>query len=285
MAVHSNGNGSGWLEDLDADQPHGLDYQEFNDFRIGLRKRLRKEHVEFADATIGGEHIPGGCAVLLIEDNTADVSKAYSDGTMTGGGIAWCSTVGLWCVTSDGTWTGTEDIKKITFPLACLCVGDDITMTGNWKFDNSVDFSGVNIDGTCTIADGALLDTTGAPTANNMIICKGYADGVVNANISDVDGVPTTVYTKYFTGLITTGLSPTILHSIADASSKILSATMAAYNNNIDSMLYATIYAPQSNPDRLDLRWTPTHVIFTYVGSNFYTPNPGRYVVRLDYIL
>jgi hypothetical protein len=73
MSVHPSGDGAAWdsIESLDVDQPHGLDYRTFNHISKAVRKRIMQEHEEFADATVGGVHKPGGSAVLGIEDGTS----------------------------------------------------------------------------------------------------------------------------------------------------------------------------------------------------------------------
>jgi hypothetical protein len=95
MTAHSSGSGSSWNETLDVDQPHGLDYQEWNDIRIGIRKRMAQEHASFADSTVGGVHKPGEVATLLITDGTGD-------GDMTtdtrGRGILWDNSPRLYTI-------------------------------------------------------------------------------------------------------------------------------------------------------------------------------------------
>jgi len=51
-----------------------LDYRSIQHLFKGTKKRFDKEHVDLADATVGGEHVPGGCAVLDILDSTADLT-------------------------------------------------------------------------------------------------------------------------------------------------------------------------------------------------------------------
>jgi hypothetical protein len=112
MGVHADGSGAYWTETSpDADQPHGLAYREFQDLRVGVRKRLQQEHVTFADATVGGTHKPGGTACLGIEWTNSDVSGSFvQDGTYRGRGIAWgwdaSQGAALYCSTADGTGVG-----------------------------------------------------------------------------------------------------------------------------------------------------------------------------------
>ena len=76
MSVTPDGTGTGWsaVEAVDVDQPVGLAYRHANHIAIGVRKRLAHEHTTFADATVGGIHKPGGCAILDIVDQTIDIS-------------------------------------------------------------------------------------------------------------------------------------------------------------------------------------------------------------------
>ncbi|MHC4890585.1 MAG: bactofilin family protein, partial [Planctomycetota bacterium] len=160
MGVHATGTGTGWDEaSPDIDQPHGLDYREEQDIRKGVRKRINKEHVAFADATVGGEHKPGGCAVLgmdITDDCTAGVA---ADGTYIGKGLVWAlsdaSNWGvLFCATGDGTaptldWTVMRIHPDLQWGGGC------ITWAAGHEFDASVDISGnVAMDGDLTV-DGA----------------------------------------------------------------------------------------------------------------------------------
>ena len=157
MAVHSSGAGSGWLEDLDIDRPHGLDYVEFNDLRIGINTRMSKEHVAFADTTAGGEHVPGGCAVLDLVDVTTDISS--TDGTWIGKGILYDQTRNvLCCFTGDGTDDAGDDIYELMWGPKSICLGADYTWDGAHLFDASCDFSDVAITGDLTIAGKFAID-------------------------------------------------------------------------------------------------------------------------------
>lgn len=163
MAVHSDGLGSGWLEDLDIDQPYGLDYREFNDLRIGIRKRMSKEHVSFGDTTAGGEHLPGRCGVLLVCDNTADFT-AYVDATTAPlGSMAYCIThANLWCMTGTASG-GSPDFTIVKLGPLSFCLGADYTWDGAHLFDASCDFSDVAINGSvfftsCATDFGGFLD-------------------------------------------------------------------------------------------------------------------------------
>lgn len=176
MSVHSDGLGSGWdiVETLDVDQPHGLDYRQLNHLAIALRKRINKEHVAFGDTTAGGEHIPGGCAVLDIVDGTDDVTTAWGAGTYTGGGLAY-SLCGIMyvCSTLDTTYDGAKDVTIVKLHPDLQWAGQDVTWAGAHQFDVSVDVQGamdastLNISGPVDIinADVLRLRTTKTPAA------------------------------------------------------------------------------------------------------------------------
>lgn len=176
MAVHSNGLGAGWLETLDVDQPHGLDYREFNDFRIGVRNRLKQEHSEFADTTAGGIHKPGGVAVLGMEINTGlteSTEEIVPDGTYRARGLIWeyhdSSNRGrLWCATANAGVSTTGDWTIMLLHPNLQWGGGDITWKGAQEFDATVDFSqDVAFGADCTIHIAGDLTSSG----------KWYQDG------------------------------------------------------------------------------------------------------------
>ena len=169
MGVHADGSGVYWTEGSpDADQPHGLAYREFQDLRVGIRKRLQQEHVTFADATVGGTHKPGGTACLGMEitdsmavggDITAGVVQ---DGTYRGHGIVWsydASQKGaLYCCTADGTaaasWIKVQQNPaqiwdhSIVWPAKAQHFGSSICSAGTGRICGNTDVSGVlNVTG------------------------------------------------------------------------------------------------------------------------------------------
>ena len=164
-AVHSSGSGSSWLEDLDVDQPHGEDYLEFNDLRIGIRLRAGQEHTDPADSTAGFIHKPGGCAILAMDITNAvgdPTGNVVADGTFRGHGLAWTYEVQagankgmLWCATAAAGLSTTGDWTLVKLHPDLQWAGGDITWQGAHEFDASVDISGnVAIDGDLTV-DGS----------------------------------------------------------------------------------------------------------------------------------
>lgn len=186
MTVHSNGNGDGWNTQLDVNQPHGLDYREWQDIRKGIQKREAKQHVSYADNTVGGEHKRGGCSILDVVDNSTDISA--TDGTYVGGGLVYQKGVGLWCFTSLTEYTTSTSAHQIKIAPTSICKGADFTWTGEHQFDNTatftdrVDFSSVGITGDVTI-DGA-VDITGRVIIDGSVDVSGagVVDGTWNFN-------------------------------------------------------------------------------------------------------
>ena len=154
MSVHPNGSGTGWtnVESVDVDQPHGKDYLYCQHIAKGIRKRMNAEHAAFADATVGGIHKPGGCAVLGIEDGTATV---IADGTVVGHGIIWDNTEALWCCTAAAGASTTGDWTILQMNPNTQWKGGDVTWAGNHQFDASVDFSDVDITGSLLVDSSA----------------------------------------------------------------------------------------------------------------------------------
>lgn len=195
MSVHSTGTGSAWNETLDVDQPHGLDYREFNDIRIGTRRRVGEEHASFADNTVGGIHKPGGSAVLGIDDDTANFNSANIDGTYRGHGIAWDGSVNLWCATATAGATTTGDWTLLKMHPDKQWDGQDITWQGEAQFDASVEFldpvdmtGPLLVDGSCDFSDVGITGTLSVDASSD------FSDAFVEGDISingalKVDGV------------------------------------------------------------------------------------------------
>ncbi len=165
MSVHPAGDGVSWDSDVDVDQPHGLDYRYTNHVAKAVQKRSDKEHVGFADATVGGEHKPGGCAILGIVDSTADMTVGISDssidvttGSFIGRGLIYDQTnSSLWCWTADGTTAGNP--YQLMWGPDSICEGADFTWTGAHQYESTVDFfdeidcSAMIIEGTVDVYD------------------------------------------------------------------------------------------------------------------------------------
>jgi hypothetical protein len=169
FTVHPDGTGTSWDEAApDINQPHGLDYRSLQDLRKAVRIRLAKEHKTPAATSAGGEHLPGGCRVLGIVENTADLSAGcgdktgidITDGLFQGRGIIYDqSNNALWCYTGDGTTS--DDPYLMKFHPDRAWNSGDVTWAGAHEFDASVDISGnVDIDGNVAIVGDFTVDGT-----------------------------------------------------------------------------------------------------------------------------
>lgn len=172
MSVHPNGDGEAWVEDVDVDQPHGLDYRYENHIAKAVRLRMEKGHTDFGDTTAGGEHIAGGAGVLGMEitNDAGDPTAAVvSDGTYKGRGLIWMheddtSFSVLFCNTAASESTAAVDWTVLAMHPDKQWKGGDVTWQGNHQFDSSVqfydpvDFTGpLSIDGTVDFS-GSVVD-------------------------------------------------------------------------------------------------------------------------------
>lgn len=186
MGVHDSGTGSYWDENSpDVDQPMGLDWQEFQGLKQAINKRLSKGHVAFGDETAGGEHVPGGCAVLGIEistdggDATLWIDEDQSAGTFRGHGLAWVwdglNDARLWCSTAPAESTAATAWTVVKLHPDKQWGGGDVSWTGAHIFCSSVDVTGVlgtndvSVSGNLKCASNA--DVTGALNVTSLITC------------------------------------------------------------------------------------------------------------------
>lgn len=276
MGVHPDGSGTGWslVEAVDVDQPHGLDYRLSSHIAIGVRKRINKEHVAFGDNTAGGEHIPGGCAVVALTDTTADITKGHADGTFIGKGLIYdLASARFACYTEDGTSGDSSDPYYLTLGPGSLCKGGDYTWTGGHEFDGSVDFtqtvvfcasvdiqgeldaSNTLIDGTLTVldrADFSVMSARDISISGDMFI-----EGTLNVNSqADFSALHATGIVSLFGSVKTT-----------DSDGAALDATGSTYRVSTDGFLTADGSTNASS----------TGVITAYVGDN---TTPATVVAR-----
>jgi hypothetical protein len=199
LSVHPDGTGTGWtnVEAVDVNQPHGLDYLYSQHIAKGVRKRMNQEHSAFADATVGGIHKPGGCAVLAVEITDDCTAPVVADGTYRARGLIWAhskdtSNYGvLFCNTAAAGASTTGDWTVLKMHPDLQWSGGDVTWAGAHEFDASVDISGnVAMDGDCTI-DGVLkvdssVDFSDVYIAGDCSVDSTFTVGGDAAFVSDV---------------------------------------------------------------------------------------------------
>lgn len=181
MGVHNDGLGSDWdAASPDVDQNQGLDYREFNGLKAAVRKRLAKGHVDFADDTAGGEHVPGGCGVFGIEITSSPTDNLTADNNYRGHGLVWTYDNGqngiLYCNTAPAESTDyINDWTVVLMHPDKQWGGGDVSWTGAHEFQARVDITGVlgtndvSISGNLHCASD--MDVTGALTVTETVTC------------------------------------------------------------------------------------------------------------------
>jgi len=162
MSVHSNGDGIAWNTTLDKDQPHGLDYIEWQDIRIGISSRLGEEHGAFADDTVGGIHKPGESAVLGMADGTP------ANNVMRGHALCWDGSARLWCNTNVAGSSVIYSPCLMTIHPDKQWGGGDVTWTGVHSFAQDASIAGAMFLGASSDYSGPInisgnLEVTGFP--------------------------------------------------------------------------------------------------------------------------
>lgn len=164
MTVHADGLGTSWDENSpDADRSVGLTYRSLQDLRKGVRIRGEKQHKTYGGSSCGGLHLPSKASVLLVD--TTPNFAAY----ITGGTDPSCAEWGIAYDTSGYLWhvaDNTLSFCALGLHPQSLCADASARMTGTWQWDASqifndpVDFSTVEIDGSCDISGTLTVDGT-----------------------------------------------------------------------------------------------------------------------------
>ena len=197
MGVTPSGDGIEWtlVEAVDVDQPLGLSRLESQHIAKGVRKRINKEHEAFGDNTAGGEHTPGGCNIMEIEDNTAALESDLTAGTHVGGGLVWCISTGtaygvLFCATADGTIAVGDDVTVLKMHPDLQWAGGDVTWQGAHEFGGDVDITGdVSVGGALYV--DASADFSGNVNITGDLTVKGSIKASVDFSLTGdmaVDG-------------------------------------------------------------------------------------------------
>ncbi len=113
----------------------------------------------------------------------------------------------------------------------------------------------------------AVLD----PTANQDAATKKYTDN------KSVDGTPTAVYTKYFTGTTDADATTNVAHGVTAAN--ILHVSAAIFHLSTAYFVYDFQFSA-SAPDAFTLSYNATNIVLGNVGTN----NRSRaYRIKIDY--
>ena len=231
----------------DIDQPIGNHYKEMYDLRKGVAIRINKEHVNLATSSVGGEHIPGGSAILFYDDTTA-VDANVSASTFIHDDLIYDTTLLQFFTMNEAGDTkvaieigiaGIADANITTVKIAdanvttAKIVDGDITLA---KIDFSVDEDDM-------VSDSAILH----PTQQSV---KAYVDGIFSGTYagaesftfsgfiikhgektSTIDGVETFTFAAPFT---TACVSVTLTIHSEDTTSYMPVNSISAANFTID---------------------------------------------------
>lgn len=109
-----------------------------------------------------------------------------------------------------------------------------------------------------------------------------YTAGEGGYSTVDVNSVKTKVYTKYLTGTLDADSSTSVAHGVTTGLTKILSVTVACYQDNSAVNVGADFALGLSATSSFQFTWDGTNILIDNVGS-FVQGNSYR--IRIDYIL
>ena len=140
-------------------------------------------------------------------------------------------------------------------------------------------FLDVSLDVNGKIATEALQTDSTAPVADAAVANKLYVD---NGGEREVNGTPTVVHTKYFTGTSTAGVTTTKAHGIASGLTKILHVSGAITATSGVTYLVSDYGDDDAAATRgFGIQFDGTNVYFTNVQTN----QQGKaYIFKIDYI-
>ena len=141
------------------------------------------------------------------------------------------------------------------------------------------------------IKDGAVLEAaTETADGDRTVVDLGYTkigdtvqhDAEGGYSNCDVNGTKTKVYTKYFTGTLDADASTNVGHGVASGLTKILSVTVAAFADNVNTNVVSDFTIGAFATTSLSYTYDGTNVIIGSVGTNI---QGNAYYIRVDYIL
>lgn len=141
------------------------------------------------------------------------------------------------------------------------------------------------------IKDGAVLEAaTETADGDRTVADLGYVktgdtvqhDAEGGYNNSDVNGTKAKVYTKYFTGNLDADASTSVAHGIATGVTKILSVTVACFEDNVNKTIGGDFALAERTSSAYRYQWDSTNIIIEVVGSRI---QGNAYFIRIDYIL
>lgn len=136
-------DGASWDESVPTlSDPRRDGQQEIRGLRVGLRKRLEKEHDTPSGSTSGGEHIAGSAKAYYQSGEPDKRPDEVNDPLGTGGtaltsddnGRLWSNTNGVLRLYKDPDWIGVSGLN----PSGNSNISTEIKETAGWTNDQNV---------------------------------------------------------------------------------------------------------------------------------------------------
>jgi len=185
-ATHDPWDGTKWdVTSPDIDQPIGNHYKEMYDLRKGIAIRMNKEHQTLATSSAGGEHIPGGCAILFYDDTTA-VDANVTASTFVHDDLIYDTTLLQFF-----TMNAAED-TKVAIEIGTAGIADANITTAKIADANITTAKLAAATSQALAPTGAIISYAGSSAPSGWFICDGNA--VSRTTYSDLYTVVGTTY-------------------------------------------------------------------------------------------
>ena len=161
---------------------------------------------------------------------------------------------------------------------------------GTWGTEMNT-FLDVSLAADGKIIDGAVLEAaTETADGDRTVADLGYVktgdtamhDATGGYNNCDVNGTKAKVYTKYFTGTLDSDATTNVAHGVATGLTKILSVTVAAFDDQTSANVVADFALTTVADKGLSYIYDGANVSIGSVGADI---QGNAYFIRVDYIL
>lgn len=194
------------------------------------------------------------------------------------------SIVNAGTMTNAGTLGVTGNFSVNTNKFTVTAASGNTSVGGTLTVSSTLDVTG-NIDPTTyETTNGGFLDEDdmASDSATGVASQQSVAAFAKANGHPDVNGTPTAVFTKFFTGTLDSDTQTNVTHSIAGGVTKILSVTCSAFNDNTNIFVISDIFTGASTTQAVKYAWDATFVYFIDVGERL---QGNAYRVKVDYIL
>lgn len=267
-------------------------------------------------AAFNNEHIFSGTAAgTQTGDQTQGSARCFSQSSapatrIDGDGFLSTDLGSLWVDTDDNavyvltvvtpTWTPVSTEVIATLLASGRIFGSTLGVTGNFavntnKFTVTAASGNTLVAGTLDVTgnidptsyentNGGFLDEDDmASDSATAVASQQSVAAFAKANgHPDINGTPTAVFTKYFTGTLDSDTQTNVTHSIAGGVTKILSVSCSAFNDNTNIFVVGDIFTGASATQAVKYAWDATFVYFIDVGTLL---QGNAFRVKVDYIL